>query len=92
MEYEWCRVRELVRHAADGDAKAQALLVEEVRSYLGDLIEHYGAGRQAAREFAQQVLARARRDFGQFWAKDEEFGGWMDGILQREVEAACRHF
>ena len=90
MDYDWCRVKELVRHAASGDARAQALVIEEIRSYLRDLADRYGATRQTTLDFTQQVLARARRDYGDFWAGDSEFGSWMDGILQREAEEACR--
>jgi hypothetical protein len=91
MDYEWCRINELVRHAAGGDAKAQALLIEEIRSYLRDLVERYGAAGQTTGDFAQQVLARARLDYHDFWAaRDPEFGRWVDGILQSEVEEACR--
>ena len=90
MEYEWCRISELVRHAAHEDAKAQALLLEEIRSYLRDLVERYGGARAATPDFAQRLLAQARRDYGEFWDRNSEFGRWMDGILQSEVEAACR--
>jgi len=90
MDYDWCRLNELVRHAAQGDAKAQDLLIEEIRSYLRDLVEHYGAARQTTADFAQQVLSRARRDLGSLWIKDQEFGSWIDRILQREVAEACR--
>jgi len=90
MDYEWCRINELVRHAAQGDAKAQAFLIEEIRSYLRDLVEHYGAARKVTPDFAHQVLSRARSDYGEFWDGDPEFSSWIDGILQREVEDACR--
>ena len=90
MDYDWCRTNELVRHAAQGDAKAQGLLIEVIRSYLRDLVAHYGADRESNPDFAQQLLARARRDYGEFWESDAEFGRWIDGILQFEVEAACR--
>jgi DNA-directed RNA polymerase specialized sigma24 family protein len=90
MDYEWCRIKELARHAASGDAQAQAPLVEEIRRYLRDLVDRYGATRQTTADFAQQVLAQARRDYGDFWTGDSEFGSWIDGILQREVEEACR--
>jgi hypothetical protein len=76
MEYEDCRIMELINHAAREDAKAQALLVEELRCYVRGLV-------------VQQVLSRARRDYGQFWDSNSEFGAWIDRILQREVEAAC---
>jgi DNA-directed RNA polymerase specialized sigma24 family protein len=90
MDYDWCRINELVRHAAQGDAKAQALLIEEIRSYLRGLVDQYGAAREPTADFAKQVLARVRRDYGDFWAQDSEFGNWIEGILQREVEEACR--
>lgn len=88
MDYDWCRINELVRHAAQGDTNAQALLVEEIRSYLRGLMERYGAGREATPDFGHQLLSLARRHYGEFWDRDPEFGGWIDGILQREVEAA----
>ena len=90
MDYDWCRIRELVHHAAHEDARAQALLLEEIRTYLRDLVERYGNAGEATPDFAAQVLARARRDYGEFLARDSEFGKWLDAILQREVEAACR--
>jgi hypothetical protein len=90
MEYEDCRIMELVRHAAREDVEAQTLLVEEVRCYIQWLVEHYGSSERAG-DFAEQVLARVRRDYGQFWDANSEFGAWMDQILQREVETACRN-
>jgi hypothetical protein len=89
MDYEWCRINELVRHAAHGDAEAQALLIVDIRCYVRDLVERYGPARQTA-DFARQVLSRARRDYEDFWVKDREFGSWIDGILEREVKEACR--
>ncbi len=90
MDFEWCRINELVRHAAQGDAGAQALLIEEIRSYLRDLVERYGVARETNAVFAQQLLARAGRDFGEFRRNDLEFSKWIGSILQREVEVACR--
>src|SRR5262249_40366911 len=89
MDYEWCRLNELARHAAEGDAKAQAILIEEIRSYLRDLVERYGAADQTTAEFAQQMLSRARRDCADFCVKDSQFGSCIDGIVQREVGNAC---
>jgi DNA-directed RNA polymerase specialized sigma24 family protein len=89
MEYEDCRIRELVNHAAREDARAQALLIEELRSYARDIVERYGASREATPDFAQQVLTCVRRDYGKFWDSSSEFGTWIDRALQREVEAAC---
>jgi len=90
MEYEDCRIIELINHAAREDVKAQALLIEELRCYVRGLIERYGSSRMAIPDFAQHVLSRARRDYGKLWDSNTEFGAWIDGILQREVEAACR--
>jgi hypothetical protein len=90
MDYEWCRIRELVRHAAEGDAEAQTLLIQEIRSHLRELADHYGAPSQRTADFPQQLLARARRDYADFWANDSEFASWIDGVLQREPEDACR--
>ena len=90
MEYEACRISELVHHAAHEDAKAQALLIEEIRSYLRCVVDRYGAAREVNPDFAREVLSRARRDYGAFWDGHLEFGRWMDAILQREVEAVCR--
>lgn len=74
MEYEACRILELVNHARRGDAEAQSLLIEELRAYLGGLVERYGALRNEAPDFAQQVLSRARRDYSWLWDRDSEFG------------------
>jgi DNA-directed RNA polymerase specialized sigma24 family protein len=89
MEYEDCRIMELINHAAREDARAQALLIEELRCYVRGLVERYGASREAAPDFAQQVLPRARGDYGKFWDSNSEFGAWIDRILQLEVEGAC---
>jgi hypothetical protein len=58
MDYGWCRINELVRHAAQEDADAQALLIEGIRSYLRRLLDRYGLATEATPDFAQQVLSR----------------------------------
>jgi hypothetical protein len=89
MDYEACRVIELVRHAARGDGSAQAALVEEIRRYLRDLVREHGAERTTSPDFARQLVVRVQTDFGQHWAGDPEFARWMDGVLSREAAAAC---
>jgi hypothetical protein len=89
VEYEDCRIIELMNHAARGDAHASVLLVEELRSFVRGLVEQYGACREPTPALAEQVLSQARRSYGKFRNSSSEFGAWMDGILQREVQAAC---
>jgi hypothetical protein len=89
MEYDACRIMQLVNHAMREDSKAQEVLVEELRTYIRSVVEYYGASREGNPDFACQVLSRVRCDYGKFWHKDTEFGVWIDGVLQREVESAC---
>ncbi len=89
MDYEGCQIFELINHIVRGDAKAQALFVEELRSHVRALMEKYGPSGSVTAEFAQQLLSRARRNYEGYWRRDSEFGAWADKILQEEVEAAC---
>ena len=89
MDYDACRIAQLVNHAKREDFHAQELLVEELRSYIRSVVEYYSALRQGNPDFARQVLSRVRTDYGQFWNNDTEFAVWIDRILQREVESAC---
>jgi hypothetical protein len=34
MDHEWCRVKQLVRHAQYGDPQETSLLIKEIRDYL----------------------------------------------------------
>jgi hypothetical protein len=90
MDYEWCRVKQLVRHAQYGDPQATSLLINEIRDYLRYFVERFGDPGTATSDFAQQLLAVTRRDYGEFWSDDAEFSVWIDGILRREVEEACQ--
>jgi hypothetical protein len=90
MDHEWCRVKQLVRHAQNGDPQATSLLVNEIRDYSAYFVKHYGDRGTATSDFAQQLLSVARRYYGEFCPDDAEFSQWIDGILRREVEEACR--
>jgi hypothetical protein len=90
MDYEWCRVKQLVRHVQYGDPQATSLLINEIRDYLAYLVERFGDRGTATSDFAQQLLSVARRDYGEFCSDDAEFSRWIDEILRREVEEACR--
>jgi hypothetical protein len=89
MDYEECRISELVHHAVQGDGKAQELLIEEIRKYLRDLVREHGAERLTTPDFARQLVIQVQSDYGKSWAGDPEFTRWMDGTLQREAAAAC---
>jgi hypothetical protein len=90
MDYEWCRVKQLVRHAQCGDLQATSLLINEIRGYLASLVESFDDRGTATSEFAQQLLSVARHYYEEFCSDDAEFSRWIDEILEREVEEACR--
>ena len=89
MDYEACRISELVRHAAREDAQAQHLLIEEIRAYVQDLVTHHAAERATTPDFAAQVLTRARLEFGDHVDYCSEFGAWVENVLRAEVDAQC---
>jgi hypothetical protein len=57
---------------------------------LAYLVERFGDRGTVTSDFALQLLSVARRDYGEFCSDDAEFSRWIDGILRREVEEACR--
>jgi hypothetical protein len=82
--------QKLVRHAQNGDFHATSLLINEIRDSLAYLVKHYGDRGTATSNFAQQLLSVAWRYYEEFCSDDAEFSQWIEGILRREVEEACR--
>jgi len=90
-------VSELIRLAREGDAASREALFGLCRRYLGIVaraqVETWLRVKVDASDVVQQTMLEAHRDFDRFSGQSEqEWLGWLRGILAHNVADFVRHY